>query len=45
MRVLARGQVIKAGTDKVPNAPGYCLTHLFSEIHSQSGPAGCVRGV
>ena len=29
VRVLARGQVIKAGTDQVPHVPGHSLTHLF----------------
>lgn len=29
VRVLGRGQVIKADTDKVPNAPGCSLAHLF----------------
>lgn len=36
MKELAREQVIKAAADKVPNAPGYCLTHLFmSPVVSQ----------
>lgn len=45
MRVLAGGQVIKAGTDKVPNVPGYSVTRLFLSYILKSVAAGCVSGV
>lgn len=44
VRVLAREQVIKAYTDKVPNPPGYSLTHLFMSYTLNWCQLGCVNG-